>query len=146
MEHDKAYYIQKVMELTVREATGQPVTSPNTIVPMLKDFLAHYDVEHFVIVLLDTRSRIIDIVIMAKGSVNLTLVPVRECFREALMKNAVSMILAHNHPSGDPTPSREDIDVTQRFIEGSKVIGIDVLDHIVITRNHCVSLRENGLF
>ena len=146
MERDKAYYIQKVMELTVREATGQPVTRPDMIVPMLKDFLAHYDVEHFVIVLLDGRSRIIDIVIMSKGSINKTLVPVRECFREALMKNAVSMILAHNHPSGDPEPSREDIDVTKRIVDAGKVIGIDILDHIIVTRNKCVSLRENGLF
>ena len=85
-------------------------------------------------------------VIYRVGTVNATLVSPRELFLEALKKNAVSIILLHNHPSGDPTPSQEDILLTQRVRKAGDLIGIELLDHIIIGDNRYISLREKGFF
>ena len=82
---------------------------------------------------------------VSTGTINSTLVSPRELFVEALQKNAVSIILLHNHPSGDPTPSKEDVLITRRIQEAGRLIGVELLDHIVIGDNCYVSLREKGL-
>lgn len=95
--------------------------------------------------MLNTRSRLIGESEISRGTVNMSVISPRELFIEALQKNAVYIILLHNHPSGDPMPSREDILVTQRIREGGSLLGIELLDHIIIGDNCYVSLAEQKL-
>ena len=97
------------------------------------------------LLLLNTKSRLLGESDISKGTVNASIVSPRELFVEALQKNAVYIILLHNHPSGDPPPSREDILVTQRIHDAGEMIGIELLDHIIIGDNRYVSLREEGV-
>ena len=94
--------------------------------------------------MLNTRSKLIGESEISKGTINMSLVSPRELFVEALMKNAVYIILMHNHPSGDPSPSRADILVTRRVKEAGEILGIELLDHIIIGDNCYVSLALEG--
>ena len=96
------------------------------------------------LLLLNTKARLIGETDISKGTVNASLISPRELFVEALQKNAVSIILLHNHPSGDPTPSKEDVLLTRRIRDAGSLIGIELLDHIVIGNNCFVSLKEKG--
>jgi DNA repair protein RadC len=100
--------------------------------------------EHFVCLYLNTKNQVLHKQTIFIGSLNASIVHPREVFREALKRSAASIICLHNHPSGDPAPSREDIDVTKRLVECGKMIGIDVLDHLIIGENKFVSLKEKG--
>ncbi|MEH7093881.1 DNA repair protein RadC [Neobacillus vireti] len=100
--------------------------------------------EHFVCLFLNTKNQVIHKQTVFIGSLNASIVHPREVFREALKRSAASIIALHNHPSGDPTPSKEDIDVTKRLVECGKIIGIDLLDHLIIGENKFVSLKEKG--
>lgn len=102
--------------------------------------------EHFVCLYLNTKNQVIHKQTIFIGSLNSSIVHPREVFREALRRSAASIICLHNHPSGDPTPSREDIEVTKRLSECGKLIGIEVLDHIIIGDKRYVSLKEKGYF
>ncbi|HHN64887.1 MAG TPA: DNA repair protein RadC, partial [Nitrospirae bacterium] len=101
--------------------------------------------EHFLILCLDTKNSVIRISNVSVGTLNASLVHPREVFKEAIQALACSIILVHNHPSGKPEPSDADIEVTKRIIEAGKVVGIDVLDHIIITRDSAFSFKEKGL-
>ena len=94
---------------------------------------------------MNTKSRLIGETDISKGTGNSAVISPRELFVEALQKNAVSIVLLHNHPSGDPTPSKEDVLITRRIQEAGRLIGVELLDHIVIGDNCYVSLREKGL-
>lgn len=96
------------------------------------------------LLLFNTRTRLIGETDISKGTVNASLVSPRELFIEALQKNAVSIILLHNHPSGDPTPSQPDLVITKRVMDAGALIGIQLLDHIIIGDNKYISLREKG--
>ena len=100
--------------------------------------------EHFVVLFLNTKNQIIHRQTIFIGSLNASIVHPREVFREAVKRSAASIICAHNHPSGDPTPSQEDIHVTRRLVESGKMIGIEVLDHLIIGDRKFVSLKEKG--
>ncbi len=100
--------------------------------------------EHFVCLYLNTKNQVLHKQTIFIGSLNSSIVHPREVFREALKRSAASIICLHNHPSGDPAPSREDIEVTKRLVECGKMIGIDVLDHLIIGENKFVSLKEKG--
>ncbi|WP_413308484.1 DNA repair protein RadC [Bacillus sp. 1P10SD] len=100
--------------------------------------------EHFVCLYLNTKNQVIHKQTVFIGSLNASIVHPREVYREALKRSAASIIALHNHPSGDPTPSREDIEVTKRLVECGKIIGIDLLDHLIIGENKFVSLKEKG--
>lgn len=102
-------------------------------------------VEEFGLLVLDTRNRLKRSQVVSKGSLNGSLVHPREVYREAVALQAAGLILFHNHPSGDPTPSREDIDLTRRLREAGKIMGIEVLDHIILGAARYVSLKERGL-
>jgi DNA repair protein RadC len=93
---------------------------------------------------LNTKNQVLHKQTIFIGSLNASIVHPREVFREALKRSAASIICLHNHPSGDPAPSREDIEVTKRLVECGKMIGIDVLDHVIIGENKFVSLKEKG--
>ncbi|GLB58370.1 RadC family protein [Cytobacillus sp. NCCP-133] len=100
--------------------------------------------EHFVCLYLNTKNQVIHKQTIFIGSLNASIVHPREVFKEAFRRSAASIICIHNHPSGDPTPSREDIEVTKRLAESGRIIGIDVLDHLIIGENKFVSLKEKG--
>jgi DNA repair protein RadC len=100
--------------------------------------------EHFVCLYLNTKNQVIHKQTIFIGSLNATIVHPREVYREALKRSAASIICLHNHPSGDPAPSREDIEVTKRLAECGKIIGVDLLDHLIIGENKFVSLKEKG--
>lgn len=100
--------------------------------------------EHFVVLFLDTKNQVIHQQTIFIGTLNSSVVHPREIFREAVRRSAASIICIHNHPSGDPTPSQEDIQVTRRLVEASKIIGIELLDHIIIGNKVFVSLKEKG--
>lgn len=101
--------------------------------------------EHFVVFFLDTHQKIIGREKVSIGTLNSSLVHPRECFRTAILKNSAAVIFVHNHPSGSLEPSLEDITVTKRLVEAGKLLGIEVLDHVIVTKNSYKSLKEAGL-
>lgn len=118
--------------------------TPSSVANYYMEDLRHRKEERMKLLLLNTRSRLIGETEISKGTVNASIVSPRELFIEALQKNAVSIILLHNHPSGDPKPSKEDILVTKKIQEAGWMIGIELLDHIIIGDNCYVSLKEQG--
>ncbi len=94
---------------------------------------------------LDTRNRVVDQEVLYVGSLNTSLVRIAEVFRGAVRRNCAAVIVAHNHPSGDPNPSPEDVALTRRLVDAGKLLEVDVLDHLVIGQNRYVSLRERAL-
>lgn len=121
------------------------ITQPGDAAEILIPLIGDRDQEHFVVMHLDTRNRVLDTEILYKGSLNCSLVRVAEIFRGAIRRNCAAVIVAHNHPSGDPLPSPEDVALTRRLVEAGKLMEVDVLDHVVIGRNRYISLRERGL-
>jgi DNA repair protein RadC len=101
--------------------------------------------EHFKLIVLNTRNKIIGISNISTGTLNTSLVHPREVFKDAIIKNAASVVLAHNHPSGDTEPSENDLTITKRLVEAGKILGIEVLDHIIITKTGFFSFKEKGL-
>ena len=101
--------------------------------------------EHFAVLLLNTKNHILAMPVISQGSLTASVVHPREVFEAAVRHAAASMILLHNHPSGDPSPSREDIAVTERLVKAGQVMDIPVLDHIIIGNNSFASLKEKGL-
>jgi DNA repair protein RadC len=95
--------------------------------------------------LLDTKNRVLDTPTLYKGSLNTSLIRVGELFREAIRANCASLIVLHNHPSGDPAPSPEDVSITRQIVEAGKLLDVEVLDHLIIGRQRFVSLKERGL-
>lgn len=121
------------------------IQRPQGAFEILRYFLGVLSHEEFWILSLDSRNRVIQLTKLYMGSVNSSPVRVAEVFRAAITDNAVSLILSHNHPSGDPTPSPEDIAVTRAAIQAGKLLEIDVLDHLIIANNHFISLKQRGL-
>lgn len=126
---------------------GQPdrytIRSPEDAAKYLQ-WMRHEEQEKFVCLYLNTKNQIIGEKVVFVGSLNASIVHPRECYREALKRASASMIVAHNHPSSDPTPSKEDIQVTKRLVECGKLMGIEVLDSLVIGDGRYVSLKEKG--
>ena len=118
--------------------------SPKDVWDQLKDIRDNKK-EHFVIFFLDTRNQEIKREIISIGSLNASLVPPREVFEPAVRYSAAQIIVAHNHPSGDPEPSKEDLEVTQKLVESGKILGIDVIDHVVVTKDRFLSLKKQNL-
>lgn len=134
----------------VCEARGDSITTPAEALRVCGD-LAFLAQESFHVLTLNAKNRLINRHMVSLGSVNSTPVNIAECFRCAVSDSAVSLIAAHNHPSGDATPSAADISVTRRFIEAGRMIGISLVDHIIVGRDAKsgkpvqASLRESGL-
>lgn len=121
------------------------VSSPNDVASMLYGEMGTFNQELLKLIILNTKNEITKIKDVFKGSLNSSLVHPREIFNEAIRNSAASIIICHNHPSGDPTPSDEDIKVTTRLKECGEIIGIKLIDHIIIGRNIYVSLKEKGI-
>ena len=124
---------------------GKSITSPTDIANLVMKEMVSLKQEVLKLIMLDTKNNIIGIKDVFKGSLNTSIVHPREIFKEALKKSSSSIIICHNHPSGDSTPSKEDINITIRLKECSKIIGIDLLDHLIIGKNQYVSLKEKGI-
>ncbi len=120
-------------------------SSPETIANYYMEDMRHLKQEHLKLLLLDTKTRLIGEKDISIGTVNSALITPRELFIEALKMEAVAIILLHNHPSGDPSPSRDDEITTERILKAGELIGIELLDHIVIGSHCYVSFREKGL-
>ncbi len=104
-----------------------------------------YDREHFLVLYLDRKGGVITKESVSIGGLHSSIVHPREVFKTAVKRSAASIILAHNHPSGDPTPSRQDIEITRRLVEASRIMGIEVLDHVIIGEQTYCSFKEKGL-
>lgn len=120
--------------------------TPSTIAQYYMEDLRHKRQEHMKLLLLNTKSRLISEKDISVGTVNAAIISPREIFIEALQKSAVYIILLHNHPSGDPTPSIEDVQLTIQIKEAGELIGVELLDHIIIGDNCYTSLKEKGYF
>lgn len=121
------------------------INQPNTIANLFMDEMRYLQKEHFRTVLLDTKNQIIVTEEISVGTLNASIVHPRDVFKVAIKRNANSIILIHNHPSGDPTPSNEDINITNRLVDVGNLVGIKVLDHIVIGDNKYISFKEKNL-
>lgn len=146
----KAVQILCISELAKRLAkesakNGVRFENPASIVDYYKEEMRHQKQEQMKLLMLDTKSKLIGEKNISKGTVNAALITPRELFIEALASGAVYIILLHNHPSGDPTPSKNDIMLTQRVKEAGEIVGIQLLDHIVIGDNCYISLMEHQL-
>ena len=146
----KAVEIQATLELGKRmlnegDEERYVIRSPQDGANYVMEDMRFLTQEHFVALYLNTKNQVIHRQTVFIGSLNASIVHPREVFKEALKRSAASIICFHNHPSGDPTPSREDIDVTKRLVECGLLLGIDVLDHIIIGDRKFVSLKEKGV-
>jgi DNA repair protein RadC len=121
------------------------IRSPADAATLLMPEMSLLEQEHLKVILLDTRNRVVTVVTVYIGSLNTSVVRVSELFREAIRLNVAAVIVAHNHPSGDPSPSPEDVSVTRNIIAAGQLLDIEVLDHIVIGQQRFVSLKERGL-
>ena len=146
----KAAQIKAAIELGTRMVREQaeehgPLNSPGEAAALIQLEMQGLMQEHLRVLLLDTRNRLITIETVYVGSLNLSLVRVGELFHAAIQRSAASLILAHNHPSGDPTPSPEDVALTRSVVQAGKLLDIEVLDHLVIGYGQFVSMKEKGL-
>jgi len=145
----KACQIKAVFEISRRLSTQTPsykskeLTDPQKVYQLIKNKLKDYHREHFYIIALNSRNQ--SIAEISIGSLNASIVHPREVFVEAIKNRAASVIFVHNHPSGNPEPSREDIELTKRLIEAGKILGIEVLDHIIVTKTNFISFKEKKL-
>jgi len=121
------------------------IRAPGDAAQILMPILAHKEQEYLVVMPLDTRNRVLDVVEVYHGSLNSSMVRVGELFKPALQRNAAGLVVAHNHPSTDPTPSPEDITVTRAIVQAGKLLDVSVLDHLVIGLSRWISLKERGL-
>jgi DNA repair protein RadC len=145
----KALQIQASIELgrrLARSTHNEAVTirSPESVANLMREELRYLQKEHFVCLFLNTKNHVIGQETLSMGSLNASIVHPREVFRAAIKRSSASIICVHNHPSGDPTPSPEDIQLTHRLVEAGSIIGIEVLDHIIIGDFKFVSLKEQG--
>jgi DNA repair protein RadC len=121
------------------------ITSPADAANLLMLEMSHLEQEHLRVLLLDTKNQVLASPVIYKGNVNTSVIRIAEIFREAIRHNSTALIIAHNHPSGDPTPSPEDIRVTRQIVEAGNLVDIEVLDHLIIGQGRYVSLKERGL-
>jgi len=145
----KACQIQAAIELGRRVQNKQPklvkIKTPKDVASYMMDKMAYLKQEHFIILILDSKNQIRKEATITIGTINASLVHPREVFAKAIQEHAVSIILLHNHPSGDPTPSQEDINVTHRLVKVGELVGISVLDHIIIGARNFMSLKEEKI-
>ena len=147
----RAAALQAALELGRRALMAAPeerfvVRSPGDVAQMLLAEMSHLEQEHFRVLFLDTRNRVLDAQTVYVGSLNASHIRVAEVFREAVRRNCAAIICVHNHPSGDPSPSPEDVAVTRQLVAAGKLLDVEVLDHLVIGGpTRFVSLRERGL-
>jgi DNA repair protein RadC len=145
----KAAQITAVFELSRRletfaEEPKKKISSPKDVYSLMYPRMREQKKEKFIMLYLDTKNQVLKEEVVSIGSLNSSIVHPREVFKSALMESSASVIMIHNHPSGDPSPSKEDVMVTQKMVEGGKLLGIEVLDHIIIGDGRYISLKDEG--
>lgn len=146
----KAIQIKACFELGKRqelepERKEYHIENPQDVVDYIRKELRDKAKEHFKLILLDSRNKIIDIVNVSVGTLNASLVHPREVFEQAIKHHSASVVLVHNHPSGDCEPSDDDLAITKKLVESGKILSIEVIDHIIIGRNSYYSFKEKKL-
>jgi DNA repair protein RadC len=146
----KAAQIKACFELGRREELEPElktfdINNPEAVVKALRTSIKDKAKEHFKLILLNPRNRIIGISTISIGTLNASLVHPREVFKDAIMHSAASVVLVHNHPSGDPEPSEDDIKITKKLVDSGKILGIEVVDHIIIAKQGFKSFANEGL-
>jgi DNA repair protein RadC len=146
----KACQIKAAIELGRRLTIESPEERPAINSPADAAALVQYEMsvleqEHLRVILLDRRNRVLETAEVYKGSVSSSQIRIGEVFKEAIRKNACALVVIHNHPSGDPTPSPDDVAVTRAIVQAGKLLDVEVLDHLVIGQGRWVSLKERGL-
>lgn len=146
----KAAQIKACFELGKRqdlepELKDFDIKNPENVVQALRSSIKDKAKEHFKLILLNTRNKVIGISTVSIGTLNSNLVHPREVFKEAISHSSAGVILVHNHPSGDPEPSEDDLTITKRLVEAGKILGIEVVDHIIIAKNNYFSFKEKRL-
>ena len=145
----KATQIKATFEISRRISTQVPsykskeLTDPKKVYRLIKSKLKDYHKEHFYIIALNSRGH--SIAEISVGSLNASIVHPREVFAEAIKNKAASVVFAHNHPSGDPEPSEDDLLLTKKLVESGKILGIGVVDHIIVAKNRFFSFKNKGL-
>lgn len=148
----KATQIKACFEIARRSGSGEVVKNsrrkpltPKVIFELLRSKITRFAKEHFVVISLDSRNTVLGIDTVSVGTLNASLVHPRETFEVAIARHAAQVIIAHNHPSGDIEPSQGDIDTTKRLKEAGELLGIEVIDHLIISKNSYFSFREKGI-
>ena len=139
------YKLKMVKEDTVEYS--DTIKSPCDVAALAREVLEMHEMaeENFIVLCLNTKNKIAGVHTISIGSLNASIVHPREVFKAALLNNASGIICLHNHPSGDPEPSREDIEITHRLVNAGNILGINVLDHIIIGDGRYISLGERGM-
>ena len=146
----KASTVLAAIELGRRVALLEPaqrltIKTPDDVAALLLPRFRYESREHFLAVLLSTKNHVLKTAVISIGSLNASIVHPRELFREAINCRAAAVILAHNHPSGDPTPSPEDVALTRKLVEAGSLLDIPVLDHLILGDGKFISLKEKGI-
>ena len=146
-KQEKIYALKEILERLLKADKNERIiiNKPNDIAKILIPRYRYATQENFIIVLLNTKNEIISINDISTGSLNSSIAEPREVFREVLKYPTSSVILAHSHPSGNPNPSVEDIKITKKLVNAGKILGIDVLDHIIIGDNEFRSLKQDRI-
>lgn len=146
---DKSIMLKAAFEIgrrsKIEKIDKKQILSSKDASLVLENNLRGLNKEHFIILMLNTKNFLLGVETVSIGSLNSSIVHPRELFKSAINKSAAAIILAHNHPSGDATPSREDIEVTKRIKSGGQLLGIDVIDHIIIGDNSYYSFKEEKM-
>lgn len=149
MSYTKAILLKAAFEIGQRASRPNKsetvIRCPEDLVEFMSPEMISFDREHFCAVLLNTKNHIISVETVSIGTVNASLVHSREVFKQAITKSAYRIILVHNHPSFDPTPSPNDITITKELVRAGKIVGINITDHIIIGGEDYYSFREHGL-
>lgn len=138
-------YIRELTKRRYRGKVPKAIRGPDDVVALVGKKLRTATREEFLILLLNARHEAIGRETVSVGSLNASIVHPREVFKPAIVASAASVILVHNHPSGDPEPSEEDLAITKRLVEAGELLGIGVLDHVIIARRGVVSLKTRQL-
>jgi DNA repair protein RadC len=139
----RRFFKEKVYNENFR-LSSKSVNDSSAAADFIRKHIEDFSKEHFFVLNLDVRNRIIDVELISKGTLTASLVHPRETFESAIRKHSACIIVAHNHPSGDITPSEEDIRITRRLKDAGKILGIELLDHLILTKDKICSLKEKG--
>jgi len=143
MKRDRDYYLNKAIALTVAEP-GKKIMTPADSYEILKPY-GLKEQEHFIVINLNAAHEVISTICVSMGIINRTIVHPREVFRRAISDNAMCIVIAHNHPSGQMEPSEEDRNITKRLKEAGEILGIQVLDHLIVAKDKYFSFVESGI-
>lgn len=133
------------MEENKIKATREPIIKPDLAAELLRNEIINYDREHFFVMSFDVRNKLISIDEVSAGTLTASLVHPRETFESAIRNHAAQIIVGHNHPSCDPEPSEDDIKITKRLYDAGKIMGIELIDHLIVTKDNFKSLKNLGI-